>query len=242
MLDNIRVVLVRTFHSGNIGSAARAMKTMGLSNLYLVNPKEYQQDQALQMAMSADDIVHNAKHVNCLLKAVADCTVVIASTARSRGYDLPMLNPEQAAQKLCTTANKQKVALVFGPERMGLSNEDLQLCNHRVTIPTSPDYSSLNLAAAVQTLSYEIFKQYSQLSLKETTESTQSDLEMPNIENLEKFYIHLEQTLNDTGFIIQNHPGEVMQKLRTLFNRTQMDQTELNIMRGILSSLQRYKL
>ncbi len=242
MLDNIRVVLVRTFHSGNIGSAARAMKTMGLSNLYLVNPKEYQQDQALQMAMSADDIVHNAKHVNCLLKAVADCTVVIASTARSRGYDLPMLNPEQAAQKLCTTANKQKVALVFGPERMGLSNEDLQLCNHRVTIPTSPDYSSLNLAAAVQTLSYEIFKQYSQLSLKETTESTQSDLEMPSIENLEKFYIHLEQTLNDTGFIIQNHPGEVMQRLRTLFNRAQMDQTELNIMRGILASLQRYNL
>ncbi len=121
MLDNIRVVLVRTFHSGNIGSAARAMKTMGLSNLSLVNPKEYQQDQALQTAMNADDLVDNAKHVNCLLKAVADCTVVIASTARSRGYDLPMLNPEQAAQKLCTTANKQKVALVFGPERMGLS-------------------------------------------------------------------------------------------------------------------------
>ncbi len=242
MLDNIRVVLVRTFHSGNIGSAARAMKTMGLSNLYLVNPKEYQQDQALQMAMSADDIVHNAKHVNCLLKAVADCTVVIASTARSRGYDLPMLNPEQAAQKLCTTANIQKVALVFGPERMGLSNEDLQLCNHRVTIPTSPDYSSLNLAAAVQTLSYEIFKQYSQLNLKETTESTQSTLEMPSIENLEKFYIHLEQTLDDTGFIIQNHPGEVMQRLRTLFNRAQMDQTELNIMRGILASLQRCNL
>ena len=125
---------------------------------------------------------------------------------------------------------------------MGLSNEDLQLCQHRVTIPTSPDYSSLNLAAAVQTLSYEIFKQYSHLRLKETTESTQSALEMPSIENLEKFYIHLEQTLNDTGFIIQNHPGEVMQRLRTLFNRAQMDQTELNIMRGILASLQRYNL
>ena len=206
MLDNIRVVLVRTFHSGNIGSAARAMKTMGLSDLYLVNPKDYKQEPALQMAMSADDIVLSAKHVNSLLDAVADCTVVIASTARTRGYDLPMLNPEQAAQKLCDTANKQKVALVFGPERMGLSNEDLQFCKYRVTIPANPDYSSLNLAAAVQTLSYEIFKQYSKQISKENTDSAQTDLNMPSIENMERFYTHLEQTLNDTGFIFKNHP------------------------------------
>jgi len=240
MLDNIRVVLVRTFHSGNIGSAARAMKTMGLSDLTLVNPKDYQADQALQMAMSADDLVHNAKHVDSLYDAVADCSVVIASTARTRGYDLPMLNPEQAAQKLCETANQQqKVALVFGPERMGLSNEDLQMCKHRVTIPTSPDYSSLNLAAAVQTLSYEIFKRHSQLSSNEETAPNQTDAEMPSIENIERFYTHLEETLNDTGFIIKNHPGEVMQKLRTLFTRAQMSQSELNILRGMLASIQK---
>ena len=238
MLDNIRVVLVRTFHSGNIGSAARAMKTMGLSHLYLVNPKDYQQDQALQMAMSADDIVLSAKHVNSLLDAVADCTVVIASSARSRGYDLPMLDPEQAAQKLCISANTKKVALVFGPERMGLSNEDLHFCKYRVTIPANPDYSSLNLAAAVQTLSYEIFKQYMKLSRDETTESSETDLDMPSIENMERFYTHLELTLSDSGFIIKNHPGEVMQKLRTLFNRAQMDKKELKIMRGILASFE----
>ena len=242
MLDNIRVVLVRTFHSGNIGSAARAMKTMGLSHLYLVNPRDYQQDQALQMAMSADDIVLSAKHINSLFDAVADCTVVIATTARTRGYDLPMLYPEQAAQKLCISANAQKVALVFGPERMGLSNEDLQYCKYRVTIPTSPDYSSLNLAAAVQTLSYEIFKQYSKLHNDEKTVSNQTDLDMPSIENMERFYTHLEQTLSDSSFIIKNHPGEVMQKLRTVFNRAQMNQTELNIMRGILTSIERNKL
>ena len=239
MLDNIRIVLVRTFHSGNIGSAARAMKTMGLSDLCLVNPKDFQQEQALQMAMSADDVIQNAKQVDDLYEAVKDCTVVIASTARSRGYDLPMLNPEQAAQELCLAANKQqKVALVFGPERMGLSNEDLQLCKHRVTIPTSPDYSSLNLAAAVQTLSYEIFKQYSQFHLM-TLGQDQSDQKFPNVENIERFYTHLEETLNDTGFIIKNHPGEVMQKLRTLFTRAQMDESELNILRGVLASIQR---
>jgi len=239
MLDNIRVVLVRTFHSGNIGSTARAMKTMGLSDLYLVNAKDYQQHQAMQMAMSAEDLVHNAKHVSSLLDAVSDCSVVIASTARTRGYDLPMFDPEQAARKLCDAANNQKVALVFGPERMGLSNEDLQFCKYRVMIPTSPDYSSLNLAAAVQTLSYEIFKQYSQLN--ENADSTQTNRVMPSIENMERFYTHLEQTLNDTGFIFKKHPGEVMLKLRTLFNRAQMDQTELNIMRGILSSFERNK-
>jgi len=124
-LDNIRVVLVRTFHSGNIGSTARAMKTMGLTNLILVSPKDFQLDQALQMAMSADDVVTNAKHVDSLYEAVSNCTVVTASTARTRGYDLPMQNPEQAAQLLCRHSSQQNVALVFGPERMGLSNEDL---------------------------------------------------------------------------------------------------------------------
>ena len=240
MLDNIRVVLVRTFHSGNIGSSARAMKTMGLSDLRLVNPKDFQLDQAMQMAMSADDLVRNAKHVDSLYNAVADCSVVIASTARTRGYDLPMINPEQAVQCLCEAASQQQnVALVFGPERMGLSNEDLQVCKHRVTIPTSPDYSSLNLAAAVQTLSYEIFKQYSQRYSNADVQSSQTDSVMPSIENIERFYNHLEETLFDTGFIVKNHPGEVMQKLRTLFTRAQMDENELNIMRGELASVQR---
>ena len=240
-LDNIRVVLVRTFHSGNIGSTARAMKTMGLTNLTLVNPKDFQLDQALQMAMSADDVVTNAKHVDNLYDAVADCAVVTASTARTRGYDLPMQNPEQAAQSLCQSATKQKVALVFGPERMGLSNEDLVHCTHRVTIPTNPDYSSLNLAAAVQTLSYEVFKQHSLLAEITPISSNEETREMPSIENTERFYQHLEEALVDVGFIFKKHPGDVMKKLRRLFSRTQMDQTELGIMRGILSSMQKHK-
>jgi tRNA (cytidine32/uridine32-2'-O)-methyltransferase len=242
LLNNIRIVLVRTFHSGNIGSAARAMKTMGLSDLYLVNLKEFQADQALQMAMSADDVVKNAQTVDNLYDAVKDCSIVIASTARTRGFDLPMLNPEQAAQySLASVNSNEKAAIVFGPERMGLSNEDLQVCTHRVTIPTNPDYSSLNLAAAVQTVCYEIYKQAVEFNLVSTLYADSDHRELPSIENLERFYSHLEETLANTGFIIKNHPGEVMQKLRTLFARAELDESELNILRGLLASIQRDK-
>jgi len=240
-LDNIRVVLVRTFHSGNIGSTARAMKTMGLNNLTLVNPKDFQLDQALQMAMSADDVVHNATHVDSLYDAVVDCGIVTACTARSRGYDLPLQTPEEAARNLCISAKTQTVALVFGPERMGLSNEDLVHCTHRMTIPTSPDYSSLNLAAAVQTLSYEVFKQYCALNENVDTNIGESESRlMPTLENTELFYQHLEETLVDVGFIFKKHPGEVMKKIRRMFSRAEMDQTELGIMRGVLAAMQRH--
>jgi len=234
MLDNIRVVLVKTFHPGNIGSAARAMKTMGLNHLYLVDPIDFPSEEATKMAMSADDVVQQATVVESLYEAVKDCSVVVASTARSRGYDLPILTPEQSAEKLNNGAKTGKVALVFGPERMGLSNDDLALAKYRATIPTSPDYSSLNIAAAVQTLCYEVYKQHQDTNLDE-----QEIRELPTAEALEKFYQHLEDTLDETGFIIKNHPGEVMQKLRHLFARAEPDSTELNILRGILASIHR---
>ena len=240
MLDNIRIVLVKTFHSGNIGSAARAMKTMGLSDLYLVNPIDFEteigRNEALKMAMSADDVIQNISVVDNLYDAVKDCTVVVASTARSRGYDLPEVTPEKSAQLLYDNAQKSKVAIVFGPERMGLSNDDLQQCKYRVTIPTSPDYSSLNLAAAVQTLSYEIYKKSIAL---ENNSKPDSIKELPTAESLEKLFSHFETTLKDTGFIIKNHPGEIMQKLRNVFTRAELDDSEVNILRGILSSVDR---
>jgi len=240
MLNNIRIVLVKTFHSGNIGSTARAMKTMGLSDLCLVNPVDFTsgagQEEALKMAMSADDVVKNITLVDNLFDAIKDCTVVIASTARSRGYDLPELTPEESAKLLYTTAQQSKVALVFGPERMGLSNEDLQRCKYRVTIPTSPDYSSLNLAAAVQTLSYEIFKQSINLENKKELKSIQT---LPTSEALDNLYTHFESTLKETGFIVKNHPGEIMQKLHNIFTRAEIDESEVKILRGILSSVDR---
>lgn len=242
MLSNIRVVLVRTFHSGNIGSTARAMKTMGLTDLCLVSPKDFQtsegKQEALKMAMSADDVVDSANVVDSLYDAVSDCTVVIASTARSRGYDLPELSPEECATKLNQGASDAKVALVFGPERMGLSNEDLQLAKYRVTIPTNPDYSSLNLASAVQTLSYEIFKQ-TDYAEEQGDARTLLPAAVPTTESLEQLYTHMEITLNDTGFIIKNHPGEIMKKLRNVFTRAELDESEVSILRGILSSVDR---
>jgi len=243
MLKNIRIVLVRTFHSGNIGSAARAMKTMGLSDLVLVNPVDFTtkegNDAALKLSMSADDVVRNATVVDSLYDAVKECSLVVASTARSRGYDLPEITPEKCARLLNVNAQEKqnnKVALIFGPERMGLSNEDLQLAKYRVTIPTSPDYSSLNLAAAVQTLSYEIFKQ--QLANKDSNQ-VENKRTLPATASLELLYEHFEKTLNDTGFIIKNHPGEIMKKLRLIFTRAELDESELGILRGILASVDR---
>ncbi len=247
MLSNIKIVLVRTFHAGNIGSSARAMKTMGLNNLTLVSPTDFPStktlEQAHQMARTAADVVNNASVVDSLSEAVSDCAVVIASTARLRDFDLPELTPEESAVKLCSISENQKVAFVFGPERMGLSTEDLKHCRYRVTIPTSPDYSSLNLAAAVQTLSYEIFKQH-QLGQKlgqgnDIVTESENPATFPTSDEMEQLYTHLEETLTQTEFIYKKHPGEVMQKLRTLFTRAQVEKSELNILRGILASVQR---
>ncbi len=239
-LDNIKIVLLRTFHPGNIGSAARAMKTMGLNRLVLVNPREFPSDEATKMATSADDVLKNALIVDDLADAIGDCSLVIASTARSRGYDLPILEPEKAArlltQSACNPTKPQTVALVFGPERTGLINQDLEYATHRVTIPTSPDYSSLNLAAAVQTLSYEIWK-----ARQDQSKRDEATRQLPDAEAMDRFYRHLEITLKETGFINKKHPGEIMKKLKRLFTRAQMDETELNIMRGILSSVERFK-
>jgi tRNA (cytidine32/uridine32-2'-O)-methyltransferase len=236
MLDNIRVVLIKTFHPGNIGSSARAMKTMGLKQLYLVNPLTYPDSEANKMAASAEDVLDSAVVVESLYDAVKDCSFVAACTGRVRGYDLPSLSPEQCAKQLLSVADNGPVALVFGPERFGLSNDDLSLAQYRVTIAANPSYSSLNLAAAVQTLSYEIYKQYSD----DVEDPAEAFLPRPTTEELELFYSHLESTFSKTNFINKRHPGQVMQKLRGLFARTELDTTELNILRGLLASVDRF--
>ena len=240
MLNNIRIVMVRTFHAGNIGSAARSMKTMGLSQLYLVEPRDFPSDEALKMAAGAKDAVEQAIVVGSVYEAVKDCSLVIATTARVRGNDLPELDPEAMAQALNTVAQKAPVALIFGPERMGLFNEDLVLAKYRVTIPANPDYSSLNIAAAVQTLSYEIYK-YARLEQPKQPLNPLFERELPTANELETFYLQLEETLKETGFIIKNHPGKVMQRLRNLFSRAELDAHEMRILRGALASIDRLK-
>jgi tRNA (cytidine32/uridine32-2'-O)-methyltransferase len=233
MLENIRIVLVRTYHAGNIGSAIRAMKTMGLSELVLVNPRDYPSEEANKMASSAEDLLESAKVVDSLYEAVNDCELVIACTARPRTFDLPVLDPEQSASQLMKIASKKPVALVFGPERMGLHNDDIQLAHYRVTIPANPDYSSLNLASAVQILCYELRKQM------ENPVEPSLDRTFPSIEQKENFYVTLEQVLNDVEFVNKQHPGQLMLKLRRFFSRAEMDESELNILRGSLAAVQR---
>ncbi|WP_018692991.1 tRNA (cytosine(32)/uridine(32)-2'-O)-methyltransferase TrmJ [Algicola sagamiensis] len=237
MLNQIRVVLVNTSHTGNIGSAARAMKTMGLTELYLVDPVEKPDGKAHALAAGATDIVANATIVETLEDAISDCGLVVGTSARSRTLPWPMLDPRECGQKMIKEASQYPVALVFGRENSGLTNEELQLCHFHVCIPANPEYSSLNLAMAVQTLAYEVRMAY--LASQEAEQQEAEKEQYPRVDDLERFYVHLEETLKETGFIIKQHPGIVMTKLRRLFNRARPEETELNILRGILASIQK---
>lgn len=236
MLENIRIVLVNTSHTGNIGSVARAMKTMGLSQLTLVNPVQRPDSHASALAAGATDILQQAVIVDTLSEAIDDCGLVIGTSARNRTLDWPLLGPREAAGQLLRESGNYQVALVFGRESSGLTNEELQQCTHHVHIPSNPDYSSLNLAMAVQTLAYEVRMQWLEAQQAESP-GLESEVEYPLAEDLERFYVHLEQTLTDTGFIIKQHPGQVMAKLRRLFTRARPEVNEINILRGILASV-----
>ncbi|MGL5451739.1 MAG: tRNA (cytosine(32)/uridine(32)-2'-O)-methyltransferase TrmJ [Aeromonas sp.] len=238
MLDQIRIVLVNTSHPGNIGSAARAMKTMGLTQLVLVDPQILPDDNATALAAGASDVLANARIVSTLDEAIADCGLVIGTSARSRTLSWPMLDPREAAKKLVVEGMAHPVALVFGRERTGLTNDELQRCHFHVAIPANPAYSSLNLAMAVQTLSYEIRMCW----LEQQPAEPEEEGEYPTAAQLDGFYQHLEQTLQKTGFIADDHPGHVMSKLRRLFNRARPEASELNILRGILTSVQKSKV
>ncbi|SHH33748.1 tRNA (cytosine(32)/uridine(32)-2'-O)-methyltransferase TrmJ [Ferrimonas marina] len=236
MLENIRIVLVGTSHSGNIGSAARAMKTMGLSQLVLAAPRTEVDGHSMALAAGASDVLKNMVVTEDLPSAIADCSLVIGTSARSRTLSWPMLDAREAGTKLAQEGQKGPVALVFGRENHGLNNEELQMCHYHVCIPANPEYSSLNLAQAVQLLSYET--RMAHLAMQQAPTEA-DDTEYPNAEQMASFYGHLERVLLKTGFIIQAHPGQIMNKLRRLFNRARPEQQELNILRGILTSIER---
>ncbi|MBK5144911.1 tRNA (cytosine(32)/uridine(32)-2'-O)-methyltransferase TrmJ [Budviciaceae bacterium BWR-B9] len=238
-LDNIRIVLVETSHTGNMGSTARAMKTMGLTNLYLVNPLVKPDSQAIALAAGASDIIGNATIVDTLDQALEGCRLVVGTSARSRTLQWPMLEPRECGIKMCQESVQAPVALVFGRERVGLTNDELQKCHYHVAIPANPDYSSLNLAMAVQILAYEI--RVAWLDQQESGKPQPVVVEdevYPLAEDLARFYQHLESTLLNIGFIRAAHPGQVMNKLRRLINRARPESQELNILRGILSAIE----
>lgn len=234
-LDNIRIVLVNTSHPGNIGAAARAMKNMGLSRLYLVSPKDFPSGVALGRAASALDILDNAVVCENLQDAIADCGLVIGTSARSRRIPWPVLEPDECAQKIVAGAQTQPVALVFGREDRGLSNEELQLCHYHVQIPANPEYSSLNLAAAVMVLCHEIYK-VKYLAEKDGQDSELVwDQEMATVAEVERYLQHLEELLIRLDFHDPENPRQLMPRLRRLYGRVRLDKMEINILHGIVA-------
>lgn len=242
VLDSIRIVLVQTYHPGNIGAIARAMKTMGLKELYLVDPREYPAEEASNRAAGALDVLDGATVVQTLPDALADCTQVFATSARKRNYTRPQVTAEEASNWISENPN-EKIAIVFGRERMGLSNEQLGLCQQLLYIPGNPEYDVLNIGSAVQIVSYELFKQFGQHrdDIEDPTLTTNSSAdreeEYASQIDMERFYQHLESTLSDTGFLVKNHPGEAMQRLQQMFARAQPNAKELRMLRGILGSV-----
>ncbi|MCW7762937.1 tRNA (cytosine(32)/uridine(32)-2'-O)-methyltransferase TrmJ [Photorhabdus luminescens] len=238
MLENIRIILVETSHTGNMGSTARAMKTMGLTNLYLVNPLVQPDSHAIALSAGASDVIGNATVVDSLDKALASCGLVIGTSARSRTLSWPMVEPRECGERSVQEAAHASVAIVFGRERVGLTNEELQKCHYHLNIPTNPEYGSLNLAMAVQLVSYEIRMAY--LARQDKNEQKTDETEYPLADDMERFYHHLESVLNDSGFIRKAHPGQIMNRLRRLFTRARPEAQELNILRGILSSVEKW--
>ena len=233
-LQNIRIVMVGTTHPGNVGAAARAMCNMSIQHLSLVDPQCPIGEIAYARASGAHAVLDNRQTFDNLEDAIADCQRVIATTARRRSLAWPELTPRQMAGQLLELDDASNVALVFGCEHSGLSNEELQLCNQMVCIPTNPDFSSLNLAAAIQVLCYEIFAQ--QASTPEPVDASGDDA-LASSSEVEGYFEHLQQTLENSRFIDPGKPGLVMQRLRRLYLRAQLSRNEVNILRGILTAV-----
>ena len=230
---SIRIVLVGTTHPGNIGATARAMKNMGLSDLALVNPRFFPHEEATARASGATDILDNALVVATLADALTDCVYVAGASARARTISWPSMGPRDCAERMINESENGKVAAVFGPEKTGLHNDDLDLCHTLLTIPTAPGFSSLNVAMAVQVLTYELRV----ASLLDAGPAFESEAPPATSEEMEHYYTHLERVLQDIHFLDPQNPRHLMRRLRRLFIRARPDKNEVNILRGILTAI-----
>ncbi len=238
MLENIRIVMVNTSHPGNIGAAARAMKNMSLPELYLVEPVDFPSTEAALRATHAIDLINQAVVTASLEEAIADCNLVIGTSARERTMNWVVENPRKMATTALSHAAEGKVAIVFGRERTGLTNEELALCHRLVHIPTNPDHSSLNVAAAVQVIAYELFNE----SLEQPDfidKKTESVDQLSTSGQINTFHQHLEQVMTEIEFFGSNNPENVMRRLQIFLNRAQPSRRELNILHGILTAMQK---
>jgi len=240
LLGRVKIVLVETSHPGNIGAAARAMKTMGLTSLVLVAPRRFPDPQAEWRAAGAIDVLDAARVVDSLDEAIADCSLVIGTSTRSRRLPWPLLSPRECARELLQHPPGQEVAILFGREAHGLNNAELQRCQHHLQIDTHPDYPSLNLAMAVQVVSYELF-QAVRRSPPEEPGRPGWDRPPATARELEDFFQHFELILKHIDFLDPDNPRQSMPRLRRLFNRIQPDDMEIKMLRGILTHIQRIR-
>ena len=237
--DNIRIILVNTSHPGNIGGVARAMKNMGLQRLYLVEPRQFPDAQAEWRAASATDVLEQAVVTATLAEAIVDCQFVVGTSARERRIPWPLLDARGCAERAALASADEQVAILFGREDRGLTNDELQLCNLHLNIPTSAEYSSLNLAMAVQIVCYELRMAGESHAARAPADSCW-DAPFATHENMERFYAHLEQTLAALEFLDPKAPRQLMARLRRLYGRVRLDEMELNILRGILSETDKW--
>lgn len=232
-LSHVRIVLVGTTHPGNIGAAARAMKTMGLTDLALVAPRVFPSAEAVARAAGAGDVLAEARVHQDLPSAIADCALVIGTSARPRTIPWPQLDPRACAELL--TASSARAAILFGPEQSGLSNEALDRCQFVLRIPCNPRFSSLNVAAALQVVAYELW-----VAAERAPPPPQPSAPLANAAQMESFYQHLDQTLHGIRFLHEKKSSpSLMRRLRRIFNRARLEQEELHILRGILNAVQR---
>lgn len=239
MLDSIRIILVNTSHPGNIGAAARAIKTMGLSDLYLVNPKVFPAELAVAMSSGADDILAKATVVSSIEEALRGSTLIIGTSARSRSIPWPRLTPKESSEKIIAHLQSQiesQVALVFGEERSGLPNEILQLCHYHLTIPTNPHFSSLNLASSVQVIAYECYQAWLAQEHQVVEENHDS---LPPAEEMQRLFTVMERVLIKMGFLNPKAPRQLLARLHRFFLRTQIETMEMAIFRGIFAKMEK---
>jgi len=238
-LEPVRMVLVGTQHPRNIGSSARALKAMGFGAMHLVAPENFPHVDASALAAGADDLLDGARITATLAEAVAGCTLVLGSTATQRAVPMPELTPREAAARLLEASRHGDVALVFGPERTGLENAELQLCHASVCIPTDADFSSLNLSQAVQVLAYELRLA---AMAEEGVEAARAPLDgrrPATHDEMERFFAHLDEALHAIDFHKGRTGTTVMRRLRRLFLRAAPDEREVRVLHGILADAQR---
>ncbi len=234
MLSNIKIILVETSHPGNIGATARAMKTMGLQDLTLVNPKKFPHVEASARAVGAADILDNAQIVDSLDRALSDASLIIGTSARLRRLTVELLNPANCAQLISSYPSSTPVAIVFGREDNGLTNDELNRCHYHLHIPTSPEYTSLNLAAAVQIVCYEL--RMAQLNKTEAIEPAITE-PLATDHEIQLFYDRLEKTLIKIDFLDPEVPRKLMPRFKRMYNRIRLEKTELDLLMGLLKNI-----